>query len=202
MKKIVSAFAIGCALLSSGVGATTIGFEGVVSNEDAVIPVTPYTESGYMLTSQTDAASNGIFGKDVTSSNGTATFVFCSYAGDCADGEFISLTSVNGSPFSLSSISAGNWQGEEITGAIDLVGHLVGGGTVNASVAAGATWGTYRLSGFDNLLGVDFYGRTVYAVAMDNLEVNTSANLPEPASLALLGAGVLGVAAVRHRKAA
>jgi hypothetical protein len=190
-------------LLGMQANATTIGFEGVVTDSSTLVPVTPYTESGFIFTNlQNNFGTDGIFGSDIANSNGTAIFVFCSYNTGCGTNVFVSLAAADAAPFSLSSISAANWQGEAATGSIDLVGHLVGGGTVTASVTAAAGWGTYAIAGFNNLSSVDFYGRTVYAVAMDNLEVNASADVPEPASIALLGLGLAGVAAARRRKKA
>lgn len=88
-----------------------------------------------------------------------------------------------------------------MTGTLSLIGHLVGGGSVTTSLNTSDTWMTYALSGFNNLSSVDIYGYNVYAVAIDNLEINASA-VPEPASMALLGLGLAGVLAARRRKQA
>lgn len=205
MKKILQATIATCALLCLQAGATTIGFEGVVPNTSSIVPVTPYTESGFTFTNLHNATgSDGIFGSAASNSNGTATFVFCTYNNGCGTDVFVTLTAADASPFSLTSIDAGNWQAATTAGSIDLIGHLVSGGTVTTSITAGKTWETFAISGFHDLISVDFYGRAVYAVAIDNLELNAtpSSNVPEPTSIALLGLGLAGLVAGRRRKKA
>ncbi|MBB2487330.1 PEP-CTERM sorting domain-containing protein [Mitsuaria sp. WAJ17] len=177
-----------------------LSFEGVTADADQIIPVTPYTESGYTLTNMNPGTFNdGIFGKDASNSNGSATFVFCAYDSTCFSGTSIKLT--GGAPFTLKSIDVGNWETGGPAGTLELIGSVLGGGTVMAVLNTGDAWATKLLSGFDNLLSVEFRGHTAYAVAFDNLVLDRSpGRVPEPGSLALAALALAGLGLSARRR--
>lgn len=177
-----------------------LGFEGVTADSDQTIPVTPYTESGYTLSNMNPGDFNdGIFGKDASNSNGSATFVFCAYDSACFSGTAIKLT--GGAPFTLKSIDIGNWETGGPAGTLELIGSVLGGGTVTAVLDTGDSWATHLLSGFDHLLSVEFRGHTAYAVAFDNLVLDLSpSRVPEPGSLALAALALAGLGLSARRR--
>lgn len=179
----------------------TIGFEGVAPDNSSVVTSTPYayTESGYSFNASTSGGTAGIFGKFASNSNGSATFVFCSFDSGCTDGTSVTLTGTT--PFSLNSIDVGNWMTGQAAGSLELIGHLLGGGTVTTTLGTGNAWSSNLLSGFDNLQSVEFRGHTTYAVAFDNLVISAG-TVPEPASLALVGLALAGMGFAARRKRA
>lgn len=150
-----------------------------------------YAQDGFTLldTFSTSATNTAI---QLTSipGNSTQIFAFCAFDGSCSAGTSLALT--DGGAFSVSSIDAANWQISGTTGALDLVGHFSGGGSITQTLTTDDFWSTYSLSGFDNLVSLDIVGRSVYAFAIDNLVVNGS-DVPEPATLALLGLSMAGL---------
>jgi len=79
----------------------SMGFEGVVPDDEGSEGVTPYVESGYQLDSD---GPHAVFGKDSgVNSNGTAIFGWC---GDCGGQVLLTLTEVDDASFDLISLDA------------------------------------------------------------------------------------------------
>jgi len=192
--------ALGAVPTFASAAPVVMGFEGVTADSDQIVPVTPYTEGGYTLTNLNPGDFNdGIFGKNASNSNGSATFVFCAYDSTCFSGTSIKLT--GGAPFTLKSLDVGNWETGGPAGTLELIGSVLGGGTVTAVLGSGDAWATHLLSGFDNLLSVEFRGHTAYAVAIDNLVLDLSpGRVPEPGSLALAALALAGVGLSARRR--
>ena len=208
MKKIRH-LALGLLLLSPFVYAAPVvmTFEGVVGDTEVLIPVTPYAEDGFLLTSSrsADAEIEGIFGKDAdeANTNGTAVFGWCSICE--AEPQVISLTRDGGGAFDFLSFDAATlFVGAISSGAVEIVGYLDGGGTVETMIETTADWMTFEL-GWSGLVQVDF--TSLFDIeteegedpGIDNLVMYVS--VPEPGTLALLGLGLLGMAARRQLKA-
>ena len=178
----------------------TLGFEGVTT--DLLFPATPYAESGFTLTNLAPNGFNdGIFAKEQSNSNGSATFVFCAYDSGCASGTAVRLTGTT--PFALKSLEVGTFLSAAEAGTLEITGFLQAGGTVTTTVNVKTAWATQALRDFTDLLSVEFRGHKVYAVAFDNLvlEVDRKSQVPEPGSLALAGLATAGLGLSRRRRA-
>lgn len=187
------------ALFATQAGAAVIDFDGAVQGGQIVADPVSYTEAGFALAAMPAGESDisALYGPSAAHAhtNGSAVYGFCTYDLNCARGKgvYLSLAATDAGAFSLRSIDAANLDLSGRTGTIDLVGHLRSGGTVLASVGAGV-WASYQLSGFTDLRSVDFYGRGITAVAIDNLVVDAAAAAPEPGSIALMLLGLAGLA--------
>jgi hypothetical protein len=111
----------------------------------------------------------------------------------------------NGGAFDLLSLQAGARFDDPASG-IRLTGTKSGGGSITTDLLfVGNNWGTFALSGFTNLTSVSWLALgNRQQFLFDNVVLNnTPARLPEPASLALVGVGILGAAAsLRGRRRA
>lgn len=111
------------------------------------------------------------------------------------------------SAFSLSSVDLGYWSGSG-TAITTLTGTRPDGTTVTQSLTAvinnsanANDFSTLVLNDFTNLASVKFTSTSSSFIAIDNLVVNASTAVPEPASLAMIGLGLAALAALRRRKA-
>ena len=180
-------------------------FEGGVEDDETLIPATPYSEDGFVLTSSREPeAIEGIFGSDdfEANTNGSAIFGWCT---GCEGEQTISLTMEGGGVFDFLGFDAAILFGEPDTiGGLEIIGHLDGGGLIGTMVDITFDWATFEL-GWTGLTQVDFISvfdgeeLNYFDPAVDNLVMNVS--VPEPGTLALLGLGLIGLAARRRRHA-
>ncbi len=179
-------------------------FEGVAEDDGFVIPATPYAEDGFLLSSsRTPEEIEGIFGANYfdANTNGSAIFGWCT---ECGGEQIISLARDDGSVFNFLSFDAAVlFSGDQGTvGALEIIGHLANGDVIGAIVDISLDWGTFEL-GWTGLTQVDFVSvfdaaeQAYFDPAIDNLVMN----VPEPGTLALLGLGLIGLAARRRRQA-
>lgn len=188
--------------------ATVLAFEGVVADTAFDDTFAPYAESGYVFSNNKEAGSSasGISGKNwrvKSIDTGSAVFGFCAHDANCA-GKGVVITLTGPTPFSLTSIGVGKFF-DDVYGAgkLDLIGRLVGGGTVTRTLIADKSYNVFTLTGFDGLTSLDLIGREVFAIGIDNLVVNSTQQVPEPGTLSLGLAAALGVlASLRKRKLA
>jgi hypothetical protein len=117
------------------------------------------------------------------------------------------IRAANGSTFTVNSLDLGHWSSGTTT-SITLVGTRADNSTVT-QVATPTMSNNASVNDFLTVSLNNFTGLTSLSITnsdyitLDNLVVNAAAaasNVPEPASLALLGLGVAGLVAARRRK--
>lgn len=201
-QKLISCLFVGMmAIVPASAGAAVLGFEGIVINDGMVAPILPYTEAGFTITSNVQPfnPADGVFGKDAgANNNGSASLVFCSTDSGCSAGYELTLTGTT--PFSITSIDAGAFLVGGLAGTLDLIGNLVGGGTIIQTLNADDSFETFALSGFSNLSSLTLIGYTTIGISIDNLVLEAAAaDVPEPGSLALGSLALLGLLASRRK---
>jgi PEP-CTERM motif-containing protein len=184
---LIASVAVGALALGAQAQATTIGFEGFAPGGGLVNinPGAPYSESGFTFT-PTNNQSAVFDSAAATDFPGDTTDFF-----GFQENNIITMTGP--SAFNLDSLLLGqNTLGGGPT-SITLVGHLAGGGSLNATFA-NLTTATLETLNWSGLSSVEF--RVTDDSAIDDIHV---AAVPEPASLLLLGTGLGFAARLRKR---
>jgi hypothetical protein len=127
----------------------------------------------------------------------------------------LTVAQVGGAAFSLISVDLGEWNpGGGLASQITLTGQVLGGGTVQTilaldgvvSVGGSNNFQTFALGGgWSNLFSVTFdatAGTGSLYWALDNVLTGDANAVPEPTTLALVGLGMLGLAARRKARQA
>lgn len=133
--------------------------------------------------------------------NGSLTMAFsgCSSA-SCVPGTRVTLTGT--APFSLNSIDAASRGGQ-----LNFAGRTSTGKAIDGSIAFDSyEWKTYAPDYFKDLSSIELFWTGTGIGEIDNLvlvsgseDAPQATDVPEPATLALIGAALLGIGAARRR---
>ena len=123
---------------------------------------------------------------------------------------FVDIAQIGGAPFSLSSFD-GATMFPDFRGRIEVIGALDGGGTVNAFFDLTDAFSPFVLPGtfvnLDSVRVLDTFSAAFRgnpgSFSLDNLVVNVNETaVPEPATLVLLGSGIVAAGMRRRAKKA
>jgi hypothetical protein len=175
--------------------ATIVDFENLINNGAGFTHFGPTVNSGgFDFTSVTQVGSDAIAAWTATSPSYTgSTAIFANYFTDSLD-----MTAAGGAEFSVTSIDMAdvflNPSGDTIT----FTGTLPDLSTVQEQVVLtnGSTLDTYALTMMNGIIRMNINDSLSNDVQLDN--INATA-VPEPATLAVLGAGIAALL-VRRRK--
>lgn len=187
MKKIVCMLA--CFFIAGNVHASLIDFEGFSSSVTNVSTTVPYTEDGFTITPTN--ADSAVFDSTNSSDmvgNSSDWFGF-------SDSNTPSLTRAAGT-FGLLDVLIGP---STVGGGVvdmSITGNVSGGGTLT-STFSGLTTATTAALGWNNLLSVSFSASD--DAGIDDIRV-TASTVPAPASVALLGLGLVGIGFFRRKR--
>ena len=166
-----------------------------------------YTESGFQFTGFGAAPGApdefAAYGPDAGIASGPALTL-----NDPAP-SFVDITRVGGGAFSMQSLRLGSF--DFATTNVSLIGSLVGGGTMTEACPMLSATGAFSTCALTQFAGFSFTSMRLAStnqfgeayVFMDDLTFTPAATTtPEPATIALFGAGLLAVGAAARRRRA
>ena len=186
---------------ASAANAQVITFDAIAcaTGETNFVPE-PYTEAGFTFFTGTHAFFTWC--GDSPNYGGPGMF-------DNQPGHIVTLAKSDGGTFSIDQISlahlnGGTWDAQALT----FTGNLVGGGvilqtfTIGAQAAGNPVFMPFNFdAGWTNLINVAFAPQDYSYYQFTDIFLDGATTIPEPASMALLGTGLVGVfGAVRWRR--
>lgn len=198
MKKAVSLLAaVALSAASQAASAVTIDFDALTGS-GLVDRGLSYAEDGFRLDAvgQTSNHLGSIQAGDYRYT-GTPSFFNNTIGGTTQ------LSKMNGGSFILSSIDLDSLNhGAQVS--VTFEASTVAGGTVTQTFVTDSSFPSLQTFNFSSFVGVTTvrWNQVSPFHSFDNIVIadEQRGNVPEPASLALLGVGALGVAATRRRK--
>ena len=198
-----------CAGAALPAHAVVITFEGIaggaVTPNGAIEYGSPVLLDGYTFTTLATATNPAQFATWTAASNADASY--SNFTGSASlfsnSGTASTMTSSNGGAFSVTSVSVANLYRQSSGGnVVSFVGARAGGGSVTQTYAlpAGDALHAVGLAGFDSVLSLTLFtsvfGEPNAYFQFDNIAAQA---VPEPASLLMLGAGLMALLALRRR---